>query len=373
MAEKELTWFKPFGTVGSGAFLDGSIHWFEGGKLNACYNAVDRHAASDPDRVAIIHEGDEQGVSQKVTYRELLGRVCQFANLLKEYGVRKGDVVAIYMPMMVDLAVAMLACARLGAPHSVVFAGFSAEALRDRILDAKCKWVITADQGLRGGKVIPLKKITDEAVNQCTCVEHVFVFQRTSADITYYPRDVKMNENLKRFRPYCPCEVMDSEDTLFLLYTSGSTGKPKGVLHTTAGYCLYAGLTQKYVFDYRPGDVFGCVADCGWITGHSYIVYGPLLNGATTLMFESTPMYPNPSRYWDLVDRHKVTQFYTAPTAIRALMRYGDEPVAKYDLSSLRVLGTVGEPINPEAWRWYFEVVGRKRCAIVDTYWQTET
>ena len=277
------------------------------------------------------------------------------------------------MPMTPDIAFAMLACTRIGAIHSVVFAGFSADSLRDRILDARSKWVITADEGKRGGRSIPLKQTTDVAVSQANCVEKVFVYQRTGADVTYGVKDVRMDEELKRVRPYCPAVSMDSEDLMFLLYTSGSTGKPKGVAHTTAGYLLFATLTHKYVFDVHPGDVYACMADCGWVTGHTYILYGPLSNGATTFLFESTPMYPDASRYWDCVERYKITQFYTAPTAIRALMRFGEGPVKKHDLSSLRILGSVGEPINPEAWKWYYNVVGNGKCAIVDTYWQTET
>jgi acetyl-CoA synthetase len=344
------------------------------GQMNVCYNCVDRHIAERGDQVAIIHEGDELGASKSYTYKQVLEEVCRVANVLLTNGVRKGDIVAIYMPMMADIAFVMLACARIGAVHSVVFAGFSADSLRDRILDANCKWVITADEGKRGGRTIPLKQISDVAVLQCACVEKVFVYARTGSPLVEYGvKDIKMEDALASARPFCPCVTLDSEDPFFLLYTSGSTGKPKGVQHTQAGYLLYAMLTHLYVFDYRPGDVYACVADCGWITGHSYIVYGPMANGATTVMFESTPLYPDHGRYWDLVQRHKVTQFYTAPTAIRALMRYGEEEPGKYDLSSLRVLGTVGEPINPEAWRWYDKVVGKGKAAIVDTFWQTET
>ena len=312
--------------------------------------------------VAIIWEGDEPGDVRRFTYNDVLAEVCRVANVLTFHGVRRGDTVAVYMPMIPDLAFVMLACARIGAVHSVVFAGFSADSLRDRIVDAKSKWVVTADEGRRGGRSIPLKHVVDVAVSQAACVERVFVYTRTGADVTYGVKDVRMSTELLAARPYFPAATMDAEDTLFLLYTSGSTGKPKGVAHTTAGYLLFTAMTHKYVFDVRPGDVYACVADCGWITGHSYILYGPLANGATTLMFESTPMYPDTSRYWDIVERHRVTQFYTAPTAIRALMRFGTAPVHKHDLSSLRVLGSVGEPINPEAWRWYHTVVGRGRC-----------
>lgn len=373
IARKELTWQRDFTEVSGGSF-DTCVRWFADGQLNVCYNSVDRHiVAGRGDDVAIIWEGDEPGNVRKFTYKQVLEEVCRAANVLTHYGVRKGDTVAVYLPMMPDLAFIMLACARIGAVHSVVFAGFSSDSLRDRILDARSKWVVTADEGRRGGRGIPLKHTTDVAVAQCPCVEHVFVYERTGADVPYGVKDVRMTEELPRTRPFCPAVTMDAEDLLFLLYTSGSTGKPKGVAHTTAGYLLYAAITHKYVFDLRPGDVYACVADCGWVTGHSYILYGPLANGATTLMFESTPMFPDASRYWDLVERHRVTQFYTAPTAIRALMRFGDAPVKKHDLSSLRVLGSVGEPINPEAWRWYHNVVGGGRCAIVDTYWQTET
>ena len=342
--------------------------------MNVSHQCIDRHLADRGDQVAIIHEGDEPGTSRTFTYKQVLAETCKVANTLLAHGVRKGDTVAIYMPMIPDLAFAMLACARIGAVHSVVFAGFSADSLRDRILDAKCRWLMTADEGKRGGRTIPLKATCDAAVAACACIEQVFVYQHTGSHlVSYGAKDVKMSEELPKARPYCAPVTMDAEDPLFLLYTSGSTGKPKGVAHTQAGYILYAMLTHKYVFDVRPGDVYACVADCGWITGHSYIVYGPLANGATTLMFESTPTYPNPSRYWDLVQQYKVTQFYTAPTAIRALMRFGTQPLEGKDLSSLRVLGSVGEPISPEAWRWYHSHVGGGKCAIVDTYWQTET
>jgi acetyl-CoA synthetase len=299
--------------------------------------------------------------------------VCKVANVLLAWGVRRGDAVAVYLPMMPDLAFVMLACARIGAVHSVIFAGFSADSVRDRVVDAGCKWVVTADEGMRGGRRIALKATVDTAVAQAQCVVKVFVYANTGADVPLGLHDVPMAPALASAKPFCPAVAMDAEDTLFLLYTSGSTGKPKGLAHTTGGYLLYAAVTHKLVFDVRPGDVYACVADAGWITGHTYIVYGPLANGATTLMFESTPLYPDASRYWDLVERHRITQLYTAPTAIRALMRLGDAPVKKHDLSSLRVLGSVGEPINPEAWRWYHDVVGGGRCAVVDTFWQTET
>eukprot|EP00753_Platysulcus_tardus_P017539 PLAT6433.18.p1 GENE.PLAT6433.18~~PLAT6433.18.p1 ORF type:complete len:678 (+),score=278.46 PLAT6433.18:53-2035(+) len=373
-----VDWFRPFDAVQSGELSVGDIAWFTGGKLNVSYNCVDRHVqAGRGDDVAILWEGDEPEDVRRITFLQLQRSVCRVANVLKSHGVRKGDCVAIYMPMIPEAAFTMLACARLGAPHSVVFAGFSAEALRDRVVDASCKWVVTSDVGKRGGRVLQAKRIVDEAVAGVACVQHVFMFRHDAEEEVEVGwtegRDVAITDLLAEARPYCPPEHMDAEDTLFLLYTSGSTGKPKGVLHTTAGYLVWTTLTHRLVFDYRPGDVYACVADIGWITGHSYIVYGPLSNGATTFMFESTPTYPTASRYWQMVDRHRITQFYTAPTAIRTLMRAGDEPVAAADRSSLRVLGTVGEPINPEAWRWYFDVVGQRKAAIVDTYWQTET
>ena len=374
MALEHLTWIHPFREVSDNDWKQGLVSWFLGGKLNVCENCVDRHVKARGDQVAILWEGDEPGQNRRITYRELQREVCRMANVLRHHGLRKGDRVAIYMPMIPEAAYAMLACARLGLVHSVIFAGFSAESVRDRILDAKCKAVITADEGLRARKTIPLKRTVDEAVMACPTVRHVFVVKRTGGKIPFYaPRDVWLDELMAQERPYCPIEHMDSEDTLFLLYTSGSTGKPKGIAHTTAGYLLGAAMTMKYVFDHRDGDIFACMADIGWVTGHSYVVYGPLANGATTVMFESIPTYPDAGRYWDVVQRLKITQFYTAPTAIRAIMREGDAWPAKYDKSSLRVLGSVGEPINPEAWRWYHEKVGEKRCQIVDTFWQTET
>lgn len=373
-AREVLTWDRDFHTVADTDMETGSIAWFLGGRLNAAYNCVDRHAETRGDQVAILWEGDKPDQVRRITYRELQREVSRMANVLLRYGIRRGDRVAIYLPMIPEAAFAMLACARLGIVHTVVFAGFSADALRDRILDSDAVAVITADQGLRGGKMIPLKRTVDEAVMAAPSVRHVFVTRRTGATVPFFsPRDVDLDEAMTAQRPYCPVEPMDAEDTLFLLYTSGSTGKPKGIAHTTAGYLLYTALTHRYVFDYRPGDVFACVADVGWITGHSYVVYGPLLNGATTLMFESTPVYPDPGRYWDMVERHQITQFYTAPTALRAVAREGDDWVKQYDRSSLRILGSVGEPINPSTWEWYYRVVGEERCAIVDTWWQTET
>ena len=373
-AHELLHWEHDFSFVSDSDFSEGLISWFLGGKLNACENCVDRHVKRKGDQVAIIWEPDEPGQEQRITYRQLQRRVSRMANALRHTGIRKGDRVAIYMPMIPEAVYAMLACSRIGAVHSVVFAGFSAESLRDRINDAKCKAVITADEGVRGKKIIPLKRTVDEATMACPSVEHVFIARRTGGKIPFFPpRDIWLDEAMEAERPYCPIEHMDSEDTLFLLYTSGSTGKPKGVSHTTAGYLLYTALTHKYVFDYKDDEIFACVADIGWITGHSYVVYGPLLNGATTVLFESVPNYPDPGRYWEMVERLKINQFYTAPTAIRAIQREGDEYVKKYDRSSLRVLGTVGEPINPDTWQWYYKVVGEERCAIVDTWWQTET
>ncbi|KAK3838211.1 MAG: acetyl-coenzyme A synthetase [Linnemannia gamsii] len=374
MATELLSWSKPFHTVQYGGLEHGDTAWFLDGQLNASYNCVDRHALANPDKIAIIYEADEPNQSENITYGELLRKVCQLAGALRARGIKKGDTVAIYMPMIPEAVVAFLACARIGALHSVVFAGFSAEALRDRVQDAECRLVITSDQGKRGGKSIETKKIVDDALRACPSVETVIVCQRTGADVPMKEgRDFWWGEECSKRMNYLTPEPMNSEDPLFLLYTSGSTGQPKGVMHTTAGYLLGAAATVKYVFDYHPGDIFACMADVGWITGHSYIVYGPLALGATTVLFESIPTYPTPARYWELIAKHKVTQFYTAPTAIRALRRLGDEWVEGHDLSSLRILGTVGEPINPEAWHWYNDKVGKGRCAIVDTYWQTET
>ena len=373
-ARKYLNWYHDFSQVCDSDFKEGNISWFLGGKLNVCDNCVDRHVAQRGNQVAILWEGDEPGDVRRITYLELQREICRMANVLRTYGISKGDRVAIYMPMIPEAAMAMLACARLGAIHSVVFAGFSAEALRDRINDAKCKAVITADEGRRAKKTIPLKRTVDEAVMACASVKNVFVFPHTGAKVPFFPpRDVNLKEAMRAERPYCPMTTVDSEDTLFLLYTSGSTGQPKGIAHTSGGYLLYAAMTHHLVFDYREGDIYACVADIGWVTGHSYVVYGPLANGATTVMFESIPTYPDSGRYWDMVERLKITQFYTAPTAIRAIAKDGDSFVKKYDRSSLRVLGSVGEPINPEVWKWYYNVVGEGRCNIVDTWWQTET
>lgn len=374
-ANKYISWLTPFKRVNSGTFLEGDVNWFAEGKLNACYNCVDRHLEKKADQTAIIWEVDEPGQDAKrITYAELLKEVSRIANVMKMMGVVKGDVVTIYMPMIPELMMVMLACARIGAVHSVVFAGFSADSLKGRILDCNSKFVFTADGGLRGGKPIKLKSIVDEAIKDLDTVKNVFCYKRAMLNVAMKDgRDHWMSDLTPKVRPYCPCEPMDSEDILFILYTSGSTGKPKGVAHTTAGYLLFAAMTTNWSFNLEDGDIYACVADCGWITGHSYIVYGPLMNGATTIMFESVPTHPDPYRYWDLVQKHKVTQFYTAPTAIRTLMRFDAAPIKNYDLSSLRVLGSVGEPINPEAWKWYNENVGQGRCSIVDTYWQTET
>jgi len=371
---QSLYWYHPWTKVLEEEFENGEVTWFQGAMLNVAFNCLDRHLPEKADDVAIIWEADDLHESRSITYRELKWEAARLGNVLKRAGVRKGDRVIIYLPMVPELAYAMLACARIGAVHSVVFAGFSSHALRDRILDSQASVVITANEGRRGGKAIPLKAIVDDAVEGIESVKHVFVAERTGAEVRMkLGRDIWLHEALAGERGTCPCEWMSAEDPLFILYTSGSTGKPKGVMHTQGGYLLYASLTHKIVFDYHPGDVYCCVADVGWVTGHSYVIYGPLANGATTVMFESTPMYPNPGRYWDIVERYRVNSFYTAPTAIRALVREGDEWVKKYDRSSLRILGTVGEPINPEPWKWYFNVVGECKCPVVDTWWQTET
>ncbi len=369
-----LDWFSPPRSAGSWDFAEVDVSWYPGGKLNASYNCVDRHAASQPDKTAILWAADEPGEYRAISYREVQREVCRMANVLSAHGVRKGDRVCIYLPMIPELAYAMLACARIGAVHSVVFAGFSAESLRDRILDAGCRLVITANEGLRGGKRIALKATVDHAVEGLSLVETVLVARRTDAVVAMHEhRDLWLDEELARQRATAPIEWMDAEDPLFVLYTSGSTGKPKGLLHTTGGYLVYAAFTHRTVFDLKPDDVYCCAADVGWITGHSYIVYGPLANGATTVMFESIPTYPDAGRYWQVVDDLKISIFYTAPTAIRAIARSGDEPVKRYSRKSLRILGSVGEPINPEVWTWYHDVVGEGRCAVVDTWWQTET
>jgi acetyl-CoA synthetase len=373
-AEQFLTWQKPFSQVYSGSFAEGTSRWFDDGTLNVAYNCIDRHLPARANQTAILWEGDSPGESKAITYQALKDAVCRMANLLKALGVQKGDRVCLYMPMIPEAAYAMLACARLGAVHSVVFGGFSPEALKDRILDAGCRWVVTADEGLRGGKTVPLKNNLDRALAHCPQVQSVVVVKRTGAAVGWQQgRDIWCHEALAEHSSDCPAEPMEAESPLFILYTSGSTGKPKGVLHTTAGYLLQAAMTHKYVFDYREGDVYWCTADVGWVTGHSYFLYGPLANGATTLMFEGVPTYPSASRCWEIIDQHQVAIFYTAPTAIRALMALGDAPVKACARKSLRVLGTVGEPINPEAWQWYYQVVGDGRCPVVDTWWQTET
>ncbi|KAI9322515.1 acetyl-coenzyme A synthetase [Dichotomocladium elegans] len=377
LARELLSWSRPFETVKHGSFATGDVAWFLEGELNASYNCVDRHAKANPDKVAIIYEADEPGQGRSITYGELLRQVSTMANVLKSRGIRKGDNVAIYMPMIPETIVAMLACARLGAVHSVVFAGFSAESLRERVVDSGSRIILTSDEGRRGGKNIATKRIVDDALRDqhaSAIVEHVIVFRRTGSDVPWEKnRDLWWHEEMSNARSVCAPEPMNSEDPLFLLYTSGSTGAPKGILHTTGGYLLGAAATVKYIFDYQPNDIYACMADIGWVTGHTYIVYGPLTLGATTVMFESTPTYPNPSRFWDLIQKHKITQFYTAPTAIRALRRLGDQWLDGYDMSTLRVIGSVGEPINPEAWYWYYNNVGKGQCAVVDTYWQTET
>ncbi|MEG3591947.1 MAG: acetate--CoA ligase [Pseudomonadota bacterium] len=373
-ADNFLTWFKPWQTVLDWDYSKAYIRWFEGGKLNACFNCLDRHLDSRSKQPAIIWEGDDPNENKTINYQDLFVEVCKFSNVLKQIGVKKGDRVCIYLPMIPEAVVAFLACARIGAVHSVVFAGFSPEALRDRIQDSDCNTVITADEGVRGGKFIPLKSNTDLAVSNCPSIKNVIVVKRTGNTINWDKnRDSWYHENLESASAECPAEPMNAEDPLFILYTSGSTGKPKGVLHTTGGYLLYAAMTHKYTFDYKEGEIFWCSADIGWVTGHSYIIYGPLANGATNVLFEGIPTYPDASRFWQVIDKHKVNSFYTAPTAIRALMRSGDTPVISTDRSTLRIIGTVGEPINPEAWRWYYEVVGSSRCPVVDTWWQTET
>ena len=373
-AEKFLSWDKSWDSVLDWDFSKGHIRWFEGGKLNACYNCVDRHLDTRGDQTALIWEGDDPADDLTITYHEMHEHICRLANALKSRNVKKGDRVCIYMPMVPEAVYAMLACARIGAVHSVVFGGFSPESIKDRILDSDCQTVITADEGVRGGKTIPLKGNVDDALRSCPNVQTVLTLRRTGGDIGWHEgRDVWYHEATAAASTDCPVEIMDAEDPLFILYTSGSTGKPKGVLHTTGGYLLYAAITHKYVFDYHDNDVYWCTADVGWVTGHSYIVYGPLANGAISLIFEGIPTYPDASRFWQVCDKHKVNSFYTAPTALRALMRMGDEPVTSTARDSLRLLGTVGEPINPEAWEWYYHTVGEARCPIVDTWWQTET
>jgi acetyl-CoA synthetase len=375
---QRIDWMKPFSKVKDVSYAKDDLHirWFYDGTLNACYNCIDRHLDSKGDDVAIIWEGDDPSRDLKITYSELHEKVCKFANALKALGARRGDRITIYMPMIPEAAISMLACARIGAVHSVVFGGFSPDALAGRIVDCESNIVVTADEGVRGGKVVPLKANVDAAADnpEVTTLEKVLVVRNTGNDTGWVEgRDAWLHELEADVDADCPCEEMNAEDPLFILYTSGSTGKPKGVLHTTGGYLVYAALTHEFVFDYHPGDVYWCTADVGWVTGHSYIVYGPLANGAMTLMFEGVPNYPTASRFWEVCDKHNVNICYTAPTAIRALMREGDEPVKRTSRKDLRLLGSVGEPINPEAWEWYYHVVGDGRCPIVDTWWQTET
>ena len=374
-AENYISWFKPWDAVSNWSFGDDvHIKWFEGAELNVSYNCLDRHLEHRADQVAIIWEGDDPNEDRKITYAELHQEVCKFSNVLKSRGVKKGDCISIYMPMVPEVAVAMLACTRIGAIHSVVFGGFSADALRDRILDSDCQVVITADQSIRGGKKGPLKVNADQAASECPNLKTMVVIKRGGDPVDWQEgRDIWYHEAMAEASADCEAEIMGAEDPLFILYTSGSTGKPKGVLHSTAGYLLQAAMTHKLVFDYKEGEIYWCTADVGWVTGHTYIVYGPLANGATTVMFEGIPTYPDVSRFWQVCDKHNISIFYTAPTAIRALMGAGDDPVKKTSRSSLRLLGTVGEPINPEAWLWYYNVVGDARCPIVDTWWQTET
>ena len=371
-----IFWYKKFKNIKNVKYSSKkvSIKWFEDGELNVSYNCIDRHAKKNPDKIAIIWEGDDPKDSKKITYKELLQNVCKTANVLKQIGVKKGDRVTIYLTMIPELAYFMLACARIGAVHSIIFGGFSAESIAGRIQDCNSEFIVTADEGVRGGKKIPLKKTTDEALSKCPDVKKCLIVKKTGKEILLKKeRDLYFNDLFNEAYEVCEPEVLNAEDPLFILYTSGSTGKPKGVLHTSGGYLTYASMTHEYIFNYKEGDIYWCSADIGWITGHSYIIYGPLSNGATTLMFEGVPNYPNFSRFWEVIDKYKVNIFYTAPTAIRALMREGDEPVKKTSRSSLKLLGTVGEPINPEAWKWYYEVPGNSQCPIVDTWWQTET
>ena len=373
-----IDWYKPFtkDAIKKVNFSKDNleIKWFYDGKLNVSYNCIDRHLKTKSDNTAIIWEGDNPNESKNITYKELHTEVCLMANILKQRGVKKGDRITIYMPMIPEASYAMLACARIGAIHSVVFGGFSPDSIADRIIDCKSDFIITADEGYRAGKIIPLKNNVDEALKRCENVKSVLVIKRTGNEINMEPnRDVWWHKEKLTVDSICEPEIMNAEDPLFILYTSGSTGKPKGVLHTTGGYIVYASITHKYVFDYKDGDIYWCTADVGWVTGHSYIVYGPLANGAKTLMFEGVPNYPTSSRFWEVIDKHQVNIFYTAPTAIRALMKEGDEPVKKTKRNSLRLLGSVGEPINPEAWNWYYKIIGEEKCPIVDTWWQTET
>ena len=373
-AEETLDWFSNWDEVTASYLEAGEVAWFKTGKLNACFNCVDRHLENHANKTAIIWEGDDPNDNKEISFQELHKNVCQFANLLKSRNIKKGDRVCIYMPMILEAAYAMLACARIGAIHSVVFGGFSIESLKDRILDSDCTAVITANEGIRGGKLVPLKNNVDEALKDCPNVHSVIVVNRTKSSLIKENEvDVDYYQDIGNFEADCPCEEMDAEDPLFILYTSGSTGKPKGVLHTTGGYLLGAALSHKYIFNLKEDSIYWCTADVGWVTGHTYIVYGPLANASTTLMFEGIPTFPDVSRFWNVIDKHQVNIFYTAPTAIRALMAHGNEPLQSSSRDSLEVLGTVGEPINPEAWEWYYHEVGKGKCPIVDTWWQTET
>ena len=373
---RRIDWIKPFTKIKDCKYSSSDVHikWYYDGSLNVSYNCIDRHASNHPDKIAIIWEGDNPGESKKISYKELLENVCKTANVLKKIGIKKGDRVTIYLTMIPELAYTMLACARIGAIHSIIFGGFSAESIAGRVKDCESEFVITADEGIRGNKVIPLKKIIDDALTKCSDVKKCLIVKRTHRKINLVnDRDVYIDDLISNVDSYCEPEEISAEDPLFILYTSGSTGKPKGVLHTSGGYLVYASMTHEYIFNYKKEDVYWCTADIGWITGHSYIIYVPLANGATTLMFEGVPNYPDASRFWQVIDKHKVNIFYTAPTAIRALMREGDKFVKKTNRRTLKILGTVGEPINPEAWKWYFNVPGNGKCPIVDTWWQTET
>ena len=373
-AEKFITWSHPFESIVQGNLAAQNVRWFEGGKLNACYNCVDRHLPTRANDIAIIWESDDPHLSTKLTFQQLHENVCRLANVFKDCGIAKGDRVCIYLPMIVEVIIAMLACARIGAVHAVVFGGFSAESLQTRINDAACKLVVTADEGIRGNKIIPLKQNTDQALKACPSVKKVIVVSRTANTTNWQEnRDIDYAKAMARAAMECACEPMEANEPLFILYTSGSTGKPKGIVHGTGGYLVYAAMTHRYIFDYQPGDIYWCSADVGWITGHAYLVYGPLLNGATTVLFEGTPHYPTHARYWEIIDKHQVNIFYTSPTAIRALRQEGDQFVKRTSRQSLKILGSVGEPINAAVWQWYFDVVGEKRCNIVDTWWQTET
>jgi acetyl-CoA synthetase len=373
-AQQFLQWEKPWHTVMNYDYPTGFIRWFEGGTLNVSVNCIDRHLETRADQIALIWEGDNPAHDKKITYRQLHEDVCKFANVLKELGVKKGDRVCIYLPMISEAASVMLACTRIGAVHSVVFGGFSAEALKDRILDSDCQYVVCADEGYRGGKTIAIKANVDIAAALCPQLKKVIVIKNTGNPVEWHEhRDIWYQQAMSEASSICPPEEMHAEDPLFILYTSGSTGKPKGILHSTGGYLLYTAMTHKYVFDYHDGDIYWCTADIGWVTGHSYMIYGPLCNGATTLLFEGVPTYPEADRFWRVIDKHQVNIFYTAPTAIRALMAQGNDFVDRTDRSSLRILGSVGEPINPEAWEWYYHIVGNESCPIMDTWWQTET